>query len=126
MESVDYSKDTVKVRYEHNVAVGVGDYTRHATGDCDYRETGEMRVMVTIYLAEITRSNVKNIIQHYTDDWPPADEDYLLTRSDIHWTSDGLTKLPVDLFGLNRNKLYFLDRRSRRSVASPVQRRGGC
>ena len=94
VESVDYSQDVVHVRYEHNVACGVGDSTRHATGDCDYRDTGEMRVMVTIYLADITGSNVKNIIKHYTDDWPPADEDYLLTRSGIHWTSDGLTKLP--------------------------------
>lgn len=94
VESVDYSQDVVHARYERNVACGVGDSTRHATGDCDYRDTGEMRVMVTIYLADITDSNVNNIINHYTDDWPPADEDYLLTRSGIHWTSDGLTKLP--------------------------------
>lgn len=94
VESVDYSKITVKVPYETETAVGVGDYTRHATGNCDYRESGGMRVMVTIYLADIDRDNVKNIIEHYTDPYPPAEEDYLMSRSGIHWSSDGTTRLP--------------------------------
>lgn len=94
VESVDYTNVTVQVGYEPHVAVGVGDETRHAAGDCDFRDSGGKRVMVTIYLADIDKQNVEYIIEHYTDPYPPAEEVYLLSRSGTHWSSDGLTHLP--------------------------------
>ena len=79
---------TAAIDYQYDVAVGVGDDTRHAAGDCDYRESGGVRLMATLYIADVTENNVENIVQHYTDPFPPADEEFLLKWKGLHWNKE--------------------------------------
>ena len=47
VESRNDPNVTAAIDYQYDVAVGVGDNTRHAAGDCDYRESGGVRLMAT-------------------------------------------------------------------------------
>ena len=54
-----------RYKYRTNVAAMVGDSTQHSTGICDYRTDGttpRIRVAASMYIAEITPSNVRNIL----------------------------------------------------------------
>ena len=85
------------VHYEYNVALAVGDETLHGTGECDYRDTpGEMRMALSIYLADTNENNVESIIGDYTDPFPPAEPAYLLKNRGRHWKKDGSTRIPRD------------------------------
>ena len=48
-----------KVDYEYGTALGLGDYTRHSTGDFDYEESDDIVVLATIYIAHISEENVE-------------------------------------------------------------------
>lgn len=108
VESRDDSNVIAAVDYQYDVAVGVGDNTRHAAGNCDYRENGEVRLMATLYLADINENNVKSIVKHYTDPFPPATVDYLLKWRGLHWKKDGSAQLPRDWLSHTRTDLSLM------------------
>jgi len=54
-----------------------------------------MRLAATIYIAEVTPDNAASIMADYTQAFPPADEDLLLSWAGRHWRrGDPSAKLP--------------------------------
>jgi len=93
-------------QYQYEEGIMLGDDADHATSAVDYIESGRMRVMATIYLADISAANVDAVMEHYTQNYPPLDTSYLLTQQGKHWkpkshdqqpsalTNDGYGQLP--------------------------------
>jgi len=95
-------------KYEYNTASMVGDHALHATAACDYRRTDtstcidtnmniNMRLAATVYLGDVTPSNVNNLLLSLTQAYPPVgDAQHLLDRAGSHWSkTDPAKKLPL-------------------------------
>ena len=82
---VDATEETVGLKYQYNTGILLGDEAYHATSAIDYTGTDKMRVMATIYLADINENNVENILKEYTQEYPPADTERLLASAGGHW-----------------------------------------
>ena len=72
-------------QYQYEEGIMLGDNAKHATSEVDYLESGNMRVMATVYLADISEANVDGIMAAYTQEYPPLDASYLLTQQGKHW-----------------------------------------
>jgi hypothetical protein len=84
-----------RYRYEYNVAGMMGDNAYHATSACDYRKNKEMRLAATVYIADVNDLNADNILQHYTQAYPPTDPDLIRSWIARHWKKgDPSRKLP--------------------------------
>ena len=79
--------DTVKLKYEYNTGILNGDEAYHATAPIDYTATGIIRVMATVFFGDINHDNVENILKAYSQNYPPADTDWLLANAGEHWPS---------------------------------------
>ncbi len=93
------SDDETKTRfyqYEYNVASMIGDDALHATASCDYVAKGEMRICATVYVGDITTTNVRNLLMSLTQAYPPVgNAKHLLDRAGNHWSkTDATKKLP--------------------------------
>lgn len=66
----------------------MGDGCVHATSACDYRHLKKMRLAATIYVADVNEENVGNILNEYTQEYPPQDRELLLQWSAKHWKKD--------------------------------------
>ena len=86
-----------RLRYEYNVASLVGDDAYHATSAADYRVNKEMRMVASIYVADITEDNIEALMSDYTQHYPPSDRPgILLDMAGIHWRpNDPSMKLPI-------------------------------
>jgi len=74
------------IKLEKNVGVLVGDKTWHGTRDCDHTPTRQMRVMLSVYLADLTRENVDVIAQDRTAIFPVQGEvNWLWAQQGRHW-----------------------------------------
>lgn len=84
-------------QYEYNVASMIGDDALHATASCDYISKGEMRICATVYVGDITTTNVRNLLMSLTQAYPPVgNAKHLLDRSGDHWSKTDVSKrLPV-------------------------------
>ena len=95
-ESDDGNLAIGSYKYEPNVASMVGDMAKHATAACDYRDTKEMRMAATIYIADVNERNLDALMVDFTQAFPPVDNpEYLLSRAGSHWKTDGSVKLPL-------------------------------
>ena len=65
----------IQMSYDTGVLLGAG--TRHGTGECDYREKGDVRLSVAIYVADVNDDNVEIVASDSTSLWP--------TQGDVHW-----------------------------------------
>jgi hypothetical protein len=76
--------------------VKVGDDAHHASSATDYRANKEMRMAATIYIGDIDPGNIEEIMNYYTQTYPPADRpDLLLSMAGTHWNANNLdVKLP--------------------------------
>jgi SET domain len=84
-----------RYRYEYDVASMMGDSAIHATSACDYRYSKEMRMAATVYVADVNEINADNIMNHYTQAYPPSDIDLLKSWIGRHWKRNNPTrKLP--------------------------------
>jgi hypothetical protein len=83
-----------KVDYEFNAALGIGDYTRHTTGNFDYQDSDPIIVLATIYVAQISEENVESILLDFSDPFPPKDGEYFLKMKGRHWNNERSTHLP--------------------------------
>ena len=94
----DYEQDNTigRYRYEYDVASMMGDNAHHATSACDYRNTKEMRMAATVYIADVNDANADDILNHYTQAYPPNDDVELLKSWKArHWKKgDASRKLP--------------------------------
>ena len=84
-------------KYEYNVASLVGDSALHATASCNYRSKRSMRMAATVYIGDITPSNVNNLLLSLTQAYPPiGNAQHLLDRAGDHWSrSNPSKKLPT-------------------------------
>lgn len=84
-------------QYEYNVASMIGDDALHATASCDYMPKGEMRLCATVYVGDITTTNVRNLLMSLTQAYPPVgNAQHLLDRAGCHWSrTDATKRLPV-------------------------------
>lgn len=89
----DDNNVVVSVKYEYDTAIVMGDWGYHKTSPVEYREPGQMRVVVGGYCASIGESN-HNMISHLYDGEDPAPfmGHYL---NETHWSKDGGYTLPV-------------------------------
>jgi len=88
---------TRKYKYEYNVASMLGDEALHGTGACDYRRNGGMRMAATVYVGDITPTNVNHLLLSLTQVYPPVgNARHLLDRAGSHWSKyNPSKKLPV-------------------------------
>ena len=56
-------------KYEKDHAILLGDDGFHGTAHVDYRDTGKMRLSVSVYMADVNKDNLDKII------WDPEDAD---------------------------------------------------
>ena len=71
----DERSKPIKFGYDRGILLGAG--TRHGTGECDYREKGDVRLSVAIYIADVNDENVEIVASDSTSLWP--------TQGDVHW-----------------------------------------
>ena len=94
----DHDQSAARVgryRYEYNVGSMMGDGAIHATSACDYRNSKEMRMAATVYIADVNERNADSILNEYTQAFPPDELDLLLSWAGRHWRKDDPTvKLP--------------------------------
>jgi hypothetical protein len=85
-----------RYRYEYDVASMMGDNSYHATSAVDYRVNKEFRMAATVYIADVNDDNVRKVMQHYTQAYPPGDDiDLLKSWYGRHWKrGDPSRKLP--------------------------------
>jgi hypothetical protein len=78
----------------------MGDGAIHATSACDYRYRREMRMAATVYVADVNDVNAVNVMNHYTQAYPPRDLDLLKSWIARHWKrgdpNKRLPKPPLD------------------------------
>lgn len=80
-------------KYEHNIAAVTGDDAVHNTAACNYLDQKEMRVMATLYMADVTESNVASIAKDFTQVYPKKfDTKYLMDQVGDHWSPDDPSK----------------------------------
>ena len=84
-EDHEYNSRVGRYRYEYDVASMMGDGAVHATSACDYRNTKEMRMAATVYIADVNDKNIRNVMKHYTQAYPPKDLDLLKSWMGRHW-----------------------------------------
>jgi SET domain len=85
-----------RYKYEYDVAIAVGDQTFHSTSAVDYRWNKQLRLAATVYIADVNVHNVANITSYITQDYPPADENLLLSWAGAHWNPNNSScKLPI-------------------------------
>ena len=83
-------------RYEYDVAAVMGDETYHGTAEADYTHAKEMRLVASVYMAEITRGNIQGLMETLTQPYPPPERDYFFERQGIHWDPrDPMKRLPT-------------------------------
>ena len=68
----------------------IGDVLLQSTLLYNYRGINrELRMMETVYVAEINRENAGYIYdQSYRQVWTPHDAEYILSQRDRHWSRD--------------------------------------
>lgn len=78
-----------KVKYDSSFGVLVGDDTLHGTLECDHRPDSELRIMLSIYLADVTDENVANVSYDDTAIFPvPERDEWLWPQRGRHWRRD--------------------------------------
>jgi hypothetical protein len=84
----------VGVKYRWGVAAIMGDWTYHKSAAVNYLETGEVRVVSSIYCAEIAAENRKSILKMYHEEYPAPFHHLLdVPVKEWHWDRQG-TVLP--------------------------------
>lgn len=88
-------------RYQKDVAMLIGDGAEHVTAKCDYRGTDDMRMVAIIYLADLNKDNVDDVMKsHFGQPFPPKDDSgtqWIYDRAGEHWGKESGQSLPRHL-----------------------------
>lgn len=87
-------QDKATYKYRYNVASLLGDNAIHSTSSIDYTPSSKFRMAATVYVADVNRDNVDNILLDYTQAYPPKDPILLLKEAGKHWQKGKAAKLP--------------------------------
>jgi len=77
-------------QFQENVALLFGDYVNYVDTACDYGD--DMRVIVTLHLADVTIENVDIIVANYNNYLPFPhydDQQWLYEQAGRHWGKEG-------------------------------------
>lgn len=81
----------VGYQYRFDEANIVGDDAYHGTASCDYRGTGDMRLVVSVYFADVNPNNI-DLFWHDTVDVPYPSKDsfrgFFSSRIGSHWNAN--------------------------------------
>ena len=79
--------ESVRAGYHYRFDEGniVGDSAYHGTASCDYRGTGKMRLVVSIYMADVNPDNYIEFKDGIQDVPYPPDDEWFLRRMGAHW-----------------------------------------
>jgi hypothetical protein len=78
-----------KYKYNETYGVLVGDGTWHGTRECDHRPTGDIRAVMSVYLADLTEDNLERIAYDDTAIFPiPGEDNWLWAQRGRHWMKD--------------------------------------
>ena len=77
------------IKYDSKYGVLVGDGTWHGTRECDHRPTGDIRIVMSVYVADLTEDNLEKVSYDDTAIFPvPGMEDWLWAQRDRHWGNE--------------------------------------
>ncbi len=81
------------ISHHYNRGVIRGSDTSHGTAECDYRPTEDVRISLTLYVADLNDDNVADIVQENTALWPTeGDFEWYESQKERMWTrSQGVT-----------------------------------
>lgn len=89
------SNIVVGLKYRYGVATVMGDWTMHKSAAVDYGDSGDIRVVSSIYCSEITAENRASLLKMYNEEHPaPFHHQFDLPVKEWHWDSDGFRSLP--------------------------------
>ena len=93
-------RTVMKYKYEPEAAIALGDDGMHGTAPCDYRDSGGLRMVMSVYVGDVTEENLEHISWPETDDPPyprfPVRDDYIWDNRGRDWNKDDPTrKLPT-------------------------------
>jgi hypothetical protein len=76
----------ISVKYEYDKAFVLGDWGYHKTSAIDYGESGQIRLVVGSYCAQIDASNARMMHHLYDGEDPaPFADQFELPLKEIHW-----------------------------------------
>ena len=82
----------VGVKYRFGVSPIMGDWTYHKSAPTDYLDTGEIRVVTSIYCAEIDEQSKPALVKMYHEEYPaPFLNLFDLPIEEWHWDREGMT-----------------------------------
>ena len=77
------------INLQYNVATVIGSDSWHGTGECDFRDTGEFRLSMSIWVSEMTEANIKVISDDGLSPWPmPDDKDWYRAQTGRRITTE--------------------------------------
>lgn len=85
-----------QIKYGDDFGVLNGDMAMHATNECNYRPTREIRISTSIFMTEINDASLRVIQEH--DDWyfPFGHHAWIRAQKGRHWHRDGGRSLRAD------------------------------
>jgi len=85
-----------QLKYGDDFGVLNGDMAMHASNECNYRPTREIRISASIFMTEINDASQKVIQEH--DDWyfPFGHHPWIRAQKGRHWHKDGGRSLHTD------------------------------
>ena len=103
----DNGSVVVGYQYRFDEATIVGDDAFHGTASCDYRGTGDMRFVASVYLADVNSDNIDSFWDEFVDvPYPPKDNfrDFFSSRMGSHWKADDSSiRLPQYKVNMTKN-----------------------
>ncbi len=86
----DNADVVVAIKYEHDRAIVMPDWGYHRTAAVDYKEKGQIRVVLGMYCAQIDESNHEALKFIYNGEDPaPFMDQFSLPIQEIHWDRNG-------------------------------------
>jgi hypothetical protein len=102
-----HSKATVNLRFDN--AIVIGGETLHGTGECDYRDKRDLRLLLNVYIADVeTEKSLERIARDSTSLWPTyGDKEWFLSQKHRFYSRDGSTSMKFDQ---GRKPLHVVDK----------------
>jgi hypothetical protein len=91
-----HSKATVNLRYDS--AIVIGGETLHGTGECDYRDKRDLRLLLNVYIADVdSEQSVERIARDSTSLWPTyGDKEWFFSQKHRFYSRDGSNSMEFD------------------------------
>lgn len=85
-DNQEFMGTTIKYNDTQNIGMLMGDTTWHGTRECDNRPMKDARIMMNIFLVDITEANVEPIAADMIDIFPvPGMTEWLWAQRGRHW-----------------------------------------